>query len=285
LDLLGLPDHPYNGEYLDTLIAIADLLSRTAAITVFPDVANLPLRPPAVLARTAATLSALHHGRFALGLGAGQVWDQIVSMGGPRLDPPTARLGLEEAVRVMRALWATDGHARVDGEMYSLSGAWPGPAHSRPVPVWVGAVYPRMLELTGRIADAWAAPIPAYLPYEDWPHAHAHIARGAARADRDARAVRRIAQIVGTVEPGRRDRLPRVGKDPVRSDVRGWAQVAERLVTDHGFDDVVFWPEQRAVDQVLRFADAAELARERLRSAPAGRRASSAACSTGGHLP
>ena len=53
-------------------------------ISFFTDVANLPLRPPAVLAKAAASLDVLSDGRFELGLGAGGYLDQIAGMGGPR---------------------------------------------------------------------------------------------------------------------------------------------------------------------------------------------------------
>ena len=60
------------------------ILATTTSLRVFPDVANLPLRPPAVLAKTAATLDVLSGGRFELGFGAGGFWDAIDGYGGAR---------------------------------------------------------------------------------------------------------------------------------------------------------------------------------------------------------
>jgi alkanesulfonate monooxygenase SsuD/methylene tetrahydromethanopterin reductase-like flavin-dependent oxidoreductase (luciferase family) len=54
---------------------------RTSRIRVFPDVANVPLRPPAVLAKAAATLDLLSGGRLELGLGAGGAWEAIRAIG------------------------------------------------------------------------------------------------------------------------------------------------------------------------------------------------------------
>ena len=77
LDLVGIQDHPYQWRYLETWALIADLLARTERVRFFPDVANLPLRGPAMIAKQAASLDVLSDGRFELGLGAGAFWDPI----------------------------------------------------------------------------------------------------------------------------------------------------------------------------------------------------------------
>ena len=71
LDLVGIQDHPYQHHFLDTWSLIPTLLAETSRISFFTDVANLPLRPPAVMAKAAASLDVLGGGRFELGLGAG----------------------------------------------------------------------------------------------------------------------------------------------------------------------------------------------------------------------
>src|SRR5438445_12206919 len=70
-DLIGVQDHPYQRRFFDTSSLLATILAQTAAVRVFADVGNLPLRPPAVLAKAAATLDLLSGGRFELGIGAG----------------------------------------------------------------------------------------------------------------------------------------------------------------------------------------------------------------------
>jgi alkanesulfonate monooxygenase SsuD/methylene tetrahydromethanopterin reductase-like flavin-dependent oxidoreductase (luciferase family) len=64
LDLVGIQDHPYQGRFLDTWSLIPMLLAETKRISVFTDVANLPLRPPAVMAKAAASLDVQSGGRF-----------------------------------------------------------------------------------------------------------------------------------------------------------------------------------------------------------------------------
>ena len=71
----GIQDHPYNRRHLDTFSLLAFLAARTERVRLFPDVANLPLRHPAMLAKAAATIDVLSGGRFELGLGAGAFWD------------------------------------------------------------------------------------------------------------------------------------------------------------------------------------------------------------------
>ena len=155
LDSVSIQDHPYQPAFLDTWTLLTHIAARTERITVFPNVANLPLRPPAVLARAAATLDVLSEGRVELGLGAGAFWDAIEAMGGPRRSPGEAVTALEEAVRVIRALWTPGRTPRIDGRHYRLDGAKPGPFPVHPVGIWLGAYKPRMLELTGRLADGW----------------------------------------------------------------------------------------------------------------------------------
>ena len=112
---------------------------------MFPNVANLPLRPPAVLARSVASLDILSGGRVELGLGAGAFWDAIEAIGGPRRTPREAVDALEEAIGVIRALWTPGRTPRIDGEHYRLHGAKPGPFPVHPVGIWLGAYKPRML--------------------------------------------------------------------------------------------------------------------------------------------
>jgi alkanesulfonate monooxygenase SsuD/methylene tetrahydromethanopterin reductase-like flavin-dependent oxidoreductase (luciferase family) len=51
LDLVSIQDHPYNATHLDTWTSLSVIAAATSNVRVFPNVANLPLRPPAVLAR------------------------------------------------------------------------------------------------------------------------------------------------------------------------------------------------------------------------------------------
>ena len=58
-DLLAVQDHPYQRRHLDALSLLAVILGQTERIEVMQDVANVPLRPPAVFAKAAASLDLL----------------------------------------------------------------------------------------------------------------------------------------------------------------------------------------------------------------------------------
>jgi len=151
LDLLTVQDHPYQARHLDALTLLAVVAASTSTLRVAPNVANLPLRPPAVLAQAVASLDLLSGGRVELGLGAGAFWDPIVAAGGPRLTPGESVDALEEAVAVLRAMWAGEGTVRVDGTHHRVHGLHAGPAPAHRVGIWLGAYKPRMLRVTGRL--------------------------------------------------------------------------------------------------------------------------------------
>src|SRR5690554_4909039 len=125
LDVVTFQDHPYQPRFLDTWTLLSWVAAETERIHVAPNVANLPLRPPAVLARAAASLDLLSGGRLELGLGAGGFWDAIGAMGGRRLTPGESVDALSEGIDVIRAVWDTSTRERLvlDGEHHRLAGA------------------------------------------------------------------------------------------------------------------------------------------------------------------
>src|SRR5438876_9266332 len=114
-DLLGVQDHPYQRRFYDTWTLLTAIAMRTERITVFPDVANVPLRPPAMLAKAAATLDILSGGRLELGLGAGGFWDAIKAYNGPVRTPAESVSALAEAIQVIRLLWSGQHGIRFAG--------------------------------------------------------------------------------------------------------------------------------------------------------------------------
>ncbi|MBX6767167.1 MAG: LLM class flavin-dependent oxidoreductase, partial [Actinomadura rubrobrunea] len=152
LDLVTFQDHPYQSRFLDTWTLLTYVAARTERIRLSGNVLNLPLRPPAVLARAAASLDLLSGGRFELGLGAGGFWDAIEAMGGRRLTPGQSVDALSEAIDVIRGVWDVGDRTRLrlDGAYYRVDGAKRGPAPAHDIGIWLGAYKPRMLRLVGR---------------------------------------------------------------------------------------------------------------------------------------
>ncbi|AFU02077.1 5,10-methylene tetrahydromethanopterin reductase [Nocardia brasiliensis] len=252
LDLLGIQDHPYSGGLADTFAVIATVLAETGRLRVFPDVASLPLRGPAMLGKQAATLDLLSGGRFELALGAGAFWPAIRAMGGPTRSNPEALQALEEATAVIRAMWQPGTKANVDGTHYTVHGVQSGPAPAHPVGIWFGSVGPKANALTGRIADGWAAPIPHYLPYEKWQATQDIISAAAVDAGRAPTDITRMAQLVGTITdaPGP---VTLRGEEKIRTDAAGWARILADLATETGFDTFVYWPESEDETQLRRW--------------------------------
>lgn len=252
LDLLGIQDHPYSGGLADTFAVIATVLAETERLRVFPDVASLPLRGPAMLGKQAATLDLLSGGRFELALGAGAFWPAIRAMGGPTRSNPEALQALEEATAVIRAMWQPGTKAKVDGTHYTVHGVQSGPAPAHPVGIWFGSVGPKANALTGRIADGWAAPIPHYLPYEKWQATQDIISAAAVDAGRAPTDITRMAQLVGTITdaPGP---VTLRGEERIRTAAAGWARILAELATGTGFDTFVYWPESEDETQLRRW--------------------------------
>ena len=135
IDLVGVQDHPYQRRFLDAFALIATLLAETERISFFTDVANLPLRPPAVMAKAASSLDVLSNGRFELGLGAGGLQDQVAKMGGPPRSPKESVDALEEAIEVVRLMWSGERSVSFEGRHYRLANLHPGP----PPPIGSGS--------------------------------------------------------------------------------------------------------------------------------------------------
>jgi alkanesulfonate monooxygenase SsuD/methylene tetrahydromethanopterin reductase-like flavin-dependent oxidoreductase (luciferase family) len=196
-DLVTFQDHPYQPALLDAWSLLAFVAARTERIHLSANVSNLPLRLPVILARSSTTIDLLSDGRFELGLGAGGFWDAIEAVGGRRLTPAQSVDALEEAIRVIRAIWAVGepGGANVDGEFYSVRGAKRGPASPHPIDISIGAYKPRMLRLTGRVADGWL-PSFGYLESLDaFAHMNALIDESAEAAGRNPADIRRWLNI------------------------------------------------------------------------------------------
>ncbi|MBO9577222.1 MAG: LLM class flavin-dependent oxidoreductase [Microbacteriaceae bacterium] len=197
-DFATFQDHPYQAAFHDTWTLLSYIAARTERIGLSGNVLNLPLRQPAVLARSAASLDLLTGGRVALGLGAGAFGGPAVAMGAPDRTAGENVTALDEAIDVIRGIWDASERTplRVHGEHYRVDGAKRGPAPAHDIPIWLGAYKPRMLRLTGAKADGWLPSLP-YLQPGDVANGNALIDEAALTAGRDPREVARLLNVSG----------------------------------------------------------------------------------------
>ncbi|KRF00645.1 5,10-methylene tetrahydromethanopterin reductase [Nocardioides sp. Soil777] len=241
LDLVSVQDHPYQDTYLDTWTLLSVLGARTSTIKLAPNVANLPLRPPVVLAKAAATLDLVTGGRVELGLGAGAFWDAIEAAGGVRRTPGEAVDALDEAIRLIRAFWA-GGSVRFEGEHYRAAGLHAGPVPAHDIPIWVGAYKPRMIRLTGRLADGWV-PSMGYADPPALPDLSAALDEAAVAAGRAPEEIRRIYNVFGRFG---------TGSGFLQGTPDDWAEQLAGLTLETGMSTYVLGTD--SPDDVRRFA-------------------------------
>jgi len=154
-------DFAWSGEawLRDAFTPLAFLAACTSRIRLGTAIAVVGTRTPGMLAMTAMTLSEISGGRFSLGLGASgpQV---IEGVHGFEFAGQLERL--EETAAIVRQAFAGRPleHA---GKHYALPRPGGdttrplrvGPRISHDAPIYVGAMSPAGLRLTGRIADGW----------------------------------------------------------------------------------------------------------------------------------
>ena len=243
LDLVTVQDHPYQARHLDAWTLLSVIAARTSTVRVALNVANLPLRNPVVLAGSVASLDVLSNGRVELGIGTGAFWDAIEAAGGVRLAPGEAVEALEEAIGVIRAMWAGEGSVRLDGAHHRAVGLHSGPAPAHPVGIWVGALKPRMLRLTGRLADGWL-PSQGYAAPDTLGPMNARIDEAAAAAGRAPEAVRRLYNVSGSFGSG---------GGFLRGRPTDWAEQLAALTLEQGMATYILATDD--VDDVRRFGE------------------------------
>jgi alkanesulfonate monooxygenase SsuD/methylene tetrahydromethanopterin reductase-like flavin-dependent oxidoreductase (luciferase family)/hemerythrin-like domain-containing protein len=202
LDIVSFQDHPYQPSYLETWTLLSVVAAETTNVRLAPNVANVPMRPPVLLARSAASLDILSGGRVELGLGAGAFWDAIAANGGPRLTPGQGVDALAEAIDIIRAIFNAEGRpVQHQGKYYTVDGAQPGPPPAHDIELWLGAYKPRMLRLTGEKGDGWI-PSMGYVELEQLPDMNAAIDEAATNAGRRPEEIRRMLNINGRFGTG-----------------------------------------------------------------------------------
>ncbi len=176
---------PSPHRHLDAMAVAGAAAVLTQNLPLATHVVDTVRRHPAMLAQSALTLSHLAKGRFILGLGSGETENTVPY--GFDFEKPVSRF--EEAIRVIKLLWESDGFVDFAGQFYHLHHARMDtePFAGKLPPIWIGASGPRMLRITGEHADGWW-PAGAWTP-EDYAAKLAVIHRAAETVGRDPSAI------------------------------------------------------------------------------------------------
>jgi F420-dependent oxidoreductase-like protein len=178
LDLIGVADHLWQGDYLggverpelECIATLGVIAAHNERCRLVPLVAGVHFRPPALLAKSLTTLDVLSGGRAMLGIGAGWYEAEARGLGIP-FPPLAERIEmLEEAVQICLRMWHGEhGDERpFVGEHYRLERPLNSPQSlSRPHPPIMigGSGEQKTLRLVARYADACSL-----YPNPDLPH-------------------------------------------------------------------------------------------------------------------
>lgn len=152
-------DHYFIGTQqnsIEAYLSFAVAAQVTSKIRFGPLVSPVTFRFPADIARNAAQIDLLSGGRFVMGLGAGWNEPEHVAYGIPFPSVKERFERLEEAIKVIRALW-TEESATFDGKYYQLAGAnlLPKPEAGRPPILIGGGGEKKTLKLAATYAAEW----------------------------------------------------------------------------------------------------------------------------------
>ena len=238
-DLATVSPSPHR--HLDGLAVAAAVAVKTRNVSIASCVVDTVRRHPSLLAQTALTLDHLSGGRFILGLGSGETENTVPY--GFDFSKPVGQF--EESLKVIRMLWESEGpvdfegqfyklhHARLDTETYA--GRFPE--------IWVGASGPRMLQITGRLADGWW-PTAIYSP-EDYAAKLAAVRQSAEQAGRDPMAI--TPALILPCLMGDEEEVAEILEAPL---IKAYAlQISAKVMQDRGFEHPM-GPEWRGIQDI-----------------------------------
>lgn len=162
-DAVWLDDHFYGvvtppwDEALECWTLMAALARETSTLRFGTLVACNGYRPPALVAKMAASLDHISAGRLEFGLGAGWYEQEFTAYGYDFPAIGTRLQQLDEALQVCKLLWTTE-QATFNGRHYRLQEAWcnPKPVQKPYPPIMVGGGGEKvLLRIVARHADRW----------------------------------------------------------------------------------------------------------------------------------
>jgi probable F420-dependent oxidoreductase len=149
---------PPDGLWPEPMTLLTAIAATTQRVRLATGILIAPLRRPATLAKTAATLDVVSGGRLELGVGVGWQREEYEANGVPFEDRGDA---LDRTLEVCRRLWQPgpasydDGDGR-DGLAFERIWCEPRPVQPGGVPLWIsGRIHARTLRRIARYGDGW----------------------------------------------------------------------------------------------------------------------------------
>ena len=138
-------------EFLETMVLVTHLAAVTSTLRFTPFVLKLPVRPPVLVAKQAASIAFLSGNRLGLGIGLSPWPEDFTALG-----VPWARRGkrMDECIDVLRGLWSGE-FFEYQGELYDLPSMKQTPAPTEPIPLLVGGHSEAALRRAVLKGDGW----------------------------------------------------------------------------------------------------------------------------------
>ncbi|WP_433677798.1 TIGR03619 family F420-dependent LLM class oxidoreductase [Nocardia sp. CA-119907] len=142
-----LEDKPF----IEAFVLSAAIAAATTTLRLTPFVVKLPIRPPVLVAKQAASIAALSGNRFGFGVGISPWPDDFEIMGVP-FEHRGARM--DECIDIVRGLTA-GGYFEFHGKYYDLPPIKISPVPTEPIPILIGGHSGPALRRAAQRGDGW----------------------------------------------------------------------------------------------------------------------------------
>jgi probable F420-dependent oxidoreductase len=193
-------------DYHEPLVLFGYLAGLTRRLELVTDILVLPQRQTVLVAKQAAEVDVLSHGRLRLGVGVGWAESEFQAL---NEDFYTRGQRIEEQIAVLRALW-TQEVVTFHGRWHHLEGIGIRPRPlQRPIPIWLGGAANASLRRVAALGDGW---MENYASDEDMRQCLERIRTYAREVGRDPQTLGIQAAVVLV------DKTP----DDWRREIEGW---------------------------------------------------------------
>ena len=157
---VGDEERPY---FPETWTALAAIAARTKRVRLGPQVTPISLRHPVFIAKMAANIDRISHGRLVLQVGTGWHREEYEAFGFEFDEAFSVRFEkMLEGVDMIRRLWTEDAPVTYRGNHYRLEQApfWPKPVQKPMPPIWFGGTGAKVRDAVAQYGDAWTPAAP-----------------------------------------------------------------------------------------------------------------------------